>query len=103
MNKVHRAEEARLTREVTARAIRRLDFFEWVLLGGIAVLSAVGGFLVALILSSPLGFGFRPTWVVASLLLFGVPGAIAVRRIRKDERDVRERIDQLLKENDGRR
>jgi uncharacterized membrane protein len=96
-----RDEEARLTHEVASRAIRRLDIFEWVLLGGIAVLASVGGFLVALLLSTPLGFAFRPTWVVASVLLFGVPGVIALRRMRRDEREMRARVEQLLKENDG--
>lgn len=104
MNKVkRREEESRLTHEVASRAVKRLDIFEWVLLMGIALLASAGGFLVALLLSASLAFSFRPTWVVASVLLFGVPGAIAIRRMRKDEREVRERIDQILKENDGRR
>ena len=98
-----RTEEARVAREVASRAIRRLDILEWVILFGAVVLALVGGALLALVLSAPLGLAFRPTWLVASLLLFGVPAVIAVRRMRRDERETRARIRELLEENDGRR
>jgi hypothetical protein len=51
-------EDARITREVAERAIRRLDILEWVILTG-----------------------------VAALLLFGVPGGIAWRRARREDRE----------------
>ena len=59
---------------------------------GAALLALVGGALVALVLGPASGLGFRPTWVVASLLLFVVPGAIARARIKRDERHARSPI-----------
>jgi len=97
----NRSEEARLTREVASRAVRRLDILEWVILSGAAILSLVGGALLAALVSSSSGLAFRPTWVVASLLLFGVPGVIALRRMRRDEREMRAKIQELLEKNDG--
>jgi hypothetical protein len=80
-------EDARITREVAERAIRRLDILEWVILTGVAALSIVGGWLVALVLSTATGMPFRPVWIVAALLLFGVPGGIAWRRARREDRE----------------
>jgi len=91
-----RSLEARLTHEVASRAIKRLDILEWVILVGAVVLSLVGGALVAALLSTSVDLSFRPTWAVASLTLFGVPGIIAVRRIRRDERETRARIQELI-------
>ena len=92
---------AQVTREVAARAIRRLDILEWVILAGAGVLAAAGGALVAWMLATPLGWPFRTTWVVASLLLFGVPGLVAMRRLRRDERLRREKNLKLGDESDG--
>ncbi len=97
----NRTEEARLTSEVAARAVRRLDVLEWVMMAGAAALSLVGGALVALLLETSMGLSFRPTWVVASLLLFGVPGVIAMKRMRRDEREMRAKIQELTEKNDG--
>ena len=91
-----REDDARITREITERAIRRLDILEWVILTGVAVLATVGGWLIALVLSTAVGLPFRPVWIVAALLLFGIPGAIALRRLRREDR---ERI-QLTKSDD---
>jgi len=96
-----RSEEARVTREIASRAVRRLDVLEWVMLAGAVALSLVGGALVALLLETSMGLSFRPMWVVASLLLFGVPGVIAIRRMRRDEREMRAKIQELMKKNDG--
>ena len=96
-----RSEEARVTREIASRAVRRLDMLEWVMLAGAMALSLVGGALVALLLETSMGLSFRPMWVVASLLLFGVPGVIAIRRMRRDEREMRAKIQELMKKNDG--
>jgi uncharacterized membrane protein len=79
-------EDARITREITARAIRRLDILEWVILTGVAALSVVGGWLVALVLSTAVGLPFRPVWIAAAVLIFSVPGAIAWRRTRREDR-----------------
>lgn len=77
--------EARLLHEVAARAVRRLDILEWVILAATALLATVGGAVLALLLAEPLGVSFRVLWVVASLLLFVVPGAVALRRAKGTE------------------
>ena len=79
--------EAQVAHEVAARAIRRLDILEWVILAGAAVLAVAGGAAVAWLIAPTVGFGFRTVWMVMSLLLFVVPGAIAIMRMRRDERD----------------
>ena len=60
------------------RAIRRLNVLEWILLGAAAIASLVGGWLAALLGRSALGLPFRATWMIASLLLFLIPGAMAM-------------------------
>lgn len=86
-------EEARVTREVAARAIRRLDLLEWALFAGAAALALVGGALVAwLVSSSSPRVGFRSTWIVASAFFFVVPGAIALTHARREERRRAHRI-----------
>lgn len=84
-----RDEATRRTREVAARAVRRLEFFEWALLVGAAALALVGGALAAAVLATSLGVSFRLLWAGASLLFFVVPGGLALRRARKEERGVR--------------
>ncbi|MDZ7779399.1 MAG: DUF2269 family protein [Gemmatimonadota bacterium] len=93
-------ETARVTREITARAIRRLDMLEWAIFGGAAVLATIGGALIAFLLAGPLGVAFRPAWLVASVVLFVVPGAIAVTILRRDERRRARRLEQLREERD---
>ena len=73
-------------REVTARAIRRLDLFEYVILGGAAVLALAAGALAALVVAQAFGAPFRTSWAVASLTFFVVPAIVARLRSRsKDE------------------
>ena len=81
--------EAQAAHEVAARAIRRLDILEWVILGGAMVLAIAGGAAVAWLIAPTLAFGFRAIWAATSVLLFVVPGVIAITRMRKDERDAR--------------
>jgi hypothetical protein len=68
------------TRRAMERAIRRLNALEYVILAVALVLAMAGGALVALLLSASLELAFRPVWLVSSLLLFLVPGFIALRR-----------------------
>ena len=104
-----RADEAsvRRAREVAGRAIRRLDILEWVILLGAVVVALGGGALVALLVAEPLGWSVRGTWIVASLLLFGVPGAVVLRRTRWEEEEIRRRLersglaDPRVEGNDG--
>ncbi len=70
------------TREVTRRAIRRLAIFEWIVMAAAASAAVVGGALSAFLLNDAFGLAFRPTWIVASILLFAVPGFIVRRRAR---------------------
>jgi hypothetical protein len=86
------AEAARATREVASRAVKRLDMLEWVILFGAAVLSTGGGALVALLVEHSFALPFRATWIVASLLIFGVPGWVAVRRAKREDEVFREKI-----------
>ena len=73
-------EEEMFDREVMDRAIRRLNVLEYVILGAAALLALLGGAVVAWILSSELEVSFRLAWVVSSLLLFVVPGALVYAR-----------------------
>jgi hypothetical protein len=86
------AEAARATREVASRAVRRLDVLEWVILFAAALLSVGAGALVALLAAHSFGLPFRATLIVASLLIFGVPGWFAVRRARREDEAFREKI-----------
>lgn len=80
-------EAARITRAVAKRAIRRLDILEWVMIGGALLLAVMGGWVVAVVLDATLDLPFRPTWIGGSILLFGVPGAMMIRRIRREDRE----------------
>lgn len=93
--------EAQVAHEVAARAIRRLDALEWVILAGAMVLAIVGGAAVAWLIAPTVGFGFRPIWTVMSVVLFVVPGVIAIMRMRKDERDARAKTQPSPEEDDG--
>ena len=95
-------EEARVIREVAARAIRRLDLLEWVLFIGSALLAIGGGALVAWVLSASAELEFRPTWIVASIVLFVVPGLIALLHARREEHRRARRSDHLRRETEER-
>ncbi|MDH3206214.1 MAG: hypothetical protein OEO79_06355 [Gemmatimonadota bacterium] len=79
-------EDARVTSEVARRAIRRLDFLEWVILAAAVGLALGGGALVAWILAGSSSGNFRMVWMITSALLFIVPGAIVFARNKRDER-----------------
>ena len=68
------------------RAIRRLNFLEFIILAGAAFAAVVGGWLTALLARNALGASFRVTWFVASLLLFVVPGVLVWSRERRSRR-----------------
>jgi len=72
--------DGELNREVVRRVMRRLNLLESLILGAAAILALLGGALVAWLLSATLGLGFRISWIVASLLLFVVPGAVVYAR-----------------------
>ena len=79
-------EEARVTSEVARRAIRRLDFLEWVILAVAVGFAVGGGALVAWILAGSSAGMFRTVWMITSVLLLAVPGVIVFARLKRDER-----------------
>jgi hypothetical protein len=70
------------TREEMQRAIRRLDALEWVILFAAVGFALGGGALVAWILSTGTGLGFRSTWIILSVLLLVIPGAFVFLKER---------------------
>lgn len=79
-------ETARQVREFTARAARRLDILEWFILAGAVVAATAGGALAALLARDLADLPFRITWIAASVILFVVPGGLALRRVKREER-----------------
>ena len=81
-----RLDEARVTREVAGRALRRLDLLEYLILLAALILALLGGALVAWILAAYAGLSFRIGWAAASLLLFIVPGGtVYLRELRREK------------------
>lgn len=97
-------------RRVTTRAVRRLNVLEYVILAVAAVLAMLAGLLAAIVLGAALELPFRPTWMVASLVLFIVPAAAAYLRARHLDHEAAVRRSasndstaaQRERENDGR-
>lgn len=73
-------------REVTERAIRRLNVLEWVVLVLAAVLALAAGAVTAFLLGEAAGLPYRPTWAVSSVVLFAIPAAVVWLRDRREER-----------------
>ena len=69
-------DKRRVARRVMDRAIRRLNILESLILAGAAAAAMVGGWLTAWLAQGAFGTPFRPTWFIASLLMFVVPGAL---------------------------
>ena len=77
------ARRSEAAREAMDRANRRLNLLEFIILGGAALAAVVGGWLTAWLARNALGVPFRLTWVLASLLLFVVPGVLVWSRERR--------------------
>lgn len=77
------AKRSHAAREAMDRAIRRLNLLEFIILGGAALAAVVGGWLTAWLARNALGAPFRFTWILASLLLFVVPGVLVWSRERR--------------------
>jgi predicted lysophospholipase L1 biosynthesis ABC-type transport system permease subunit len=73
-------EDVRVTQEVAARAIRRLNVLEWVILGGAGLIAVLGGALVSWLIAAQLKVSFRLTWIGLSMLLLVVPGLTVILR-----------------------
>jgi predicted lysophospholipase L1 biosynthesis ABC-type transport system permease subunit len=74
-------------RKVAARAVRRLNVLEYVILAAAAGFAMLAGALAALMLRTAFELPFRPTWIVASLTLFVVPATISYLRARRLEQN----------------
>jgi len=72
--------DVRVIQEVAARAIRRLNVLEWVILGGAGLIAVLGGALVSWLIAAQLKVSFRLTWIGLSMLLLAVPGLIVILR-----------------------
>lgn len=88
-------------RAVTRRAVRRLDFLEWIIFIVGAALSVGGGLVLAWMVTGFTGWDFRWTWIGASLMLFVGAGGAAVLKIRKDAREDARRLAAIRGDDDG--
>ncbi len=73
-------EDVRVIQEVAARAIRRLNVLEWMILGGAGLIAVLGGALASWLIAAQLKVPFRLTWIGLSMLLLAVPGLIVILR-----------------------
>ncbi len=89
----------RSARKFMERAIWRLNVLEYLMLGMTAVLALGGGALVAWILMTSFGVPFRPSWVIASLLLIIIPGLVVFGRERRKQ-PAADRTDNRVEEGD---
>ena len=103
MNQPNRTdqEDVRVTQEVAARAIHRLNLLEWVILAGAGLIAMLGGPLVAWLIAAQLKVSFRLTWIGLSMLLLAVPGLIVILRSRRDESTSTVISKLKIKERDG--
>lgn len=80
-------------RQAVSRAIRRLNLLETILMGAAVVIALFGGWLGALLAGSAFGLPMRTTWIVLSLMLFVIPGALAWWAERRKRRRARTEAD----------
>ncbi len=73
------------TRRMMETAIRWLNALEYVILAVAMALALAAGALTAWLVQSATGASFRISWIVASLLFFGVPGFIVLRKEHRVE------------------
>ena len=92
-------EDVEAAREVVSRAIRRLNLLETLIMGAAVVVALIGGWLGALLARSAFGMPMRTTWMVLSLLLFVVPGALAWTMERRKRREARRKADAADRDN----
>ncbi|MEQ9569530.1 MAG: hypothetical protein RLN75_05025 [Longimicrobiales bacterium] len=93
-------DDARLAREVTHRAIRRLGLLETVLMLAAGIFALLAGALAALLVAEVTGWAFRPVWIAASVIFFVVPGGTVLIRARRDEAERRARLERANPNDD---
>ena len=91
-------EDVQAAREVVSRAIKRLNLLETLIMGAAVIVALVGGWLGALLARSAFGLPLRTTWMVLSVLLFVVPGALAWMMERRKRRQARDEADTAARE-----
>ncbi|HIA72941.1 MAG TPA: hypothetical protein EYO20_04130 [Gemmatimonadetes bacterium] len=103
MNHASRSDQGdvKVAREVAARAILRLNLLEWVILGGAGLIAILGGWLVSWLIAPQLKVSFRSTWMGLSMLLFAVPGLIAIFRLRRETSVSKVATKLKIEERDG--
>lgn len=94
-------EDVEAARRFVARAIRRLNMLETVIMGAAVIIALVGGWLGALLAHNALGLPLRTTWMVLSVLLFVVPAALAWTMDRRKRREERKKADADARDNRG--
>ena len=77
-------EDVSVVSEVATRAIRRLNFLEWIILLGAALIAIVGGALVSWLIAPQFEVSFRLIWLAVSVLLLVVPGLVILLRSNRD-------------------
>lgn len=77
-------EDASAVSEVATRAIRRLNFLEWIILLGAALIAAVGGALVSWLIAPQFEVSFGLLWLAVSVLLLVVSGLVILLRSNRD-------------------
>ncbi len=88
---IDQEETARMARDFTERAAKRLDILEHLFLLMAAGAALIAGLLIAWLLNQSFGLAFRSTWAIASLLLFLLPAALSWLRVRREDRAERDR------------
>ncbi len=73
------------TRRMMETAIRRLNALEYLIIGAAMGFALAAGALTAWMLGTAVGFPFRITWMVASLLFFAVPGSLVLLKERRSQ------------------
>lgn len=76
------AEDYEGTRREMERAIRRLNTFEYLLVGGAVLVAVIAGAIVAYLIHTLTGFPFFYSWVALSILFLVVPALFAILRER---------------------
>ena len=73
------------TRRMMETAIRGLNAIEYVILALAMAMALAAGALTAWLVQSATGASFRISWILASLLFFGVPGFLVLQKERQVE------------------
>jgi len=93
---------AAVARVVAARAVRRLNVVEYLLIAAAGGLSLGAGAVAGFALEAVAGLPFRAMWAASSLLFFVIPGVVVFGRERRARRtDQTTMAGSLQKENDG--